>query len=114
MTIFRENGSVREFNGMTPRDQAMPTEGERRITMRIFQETVYWMALAHLPRWKTARINQISLDILQQRQLALAEFFACPPTDWQQEFSLSPKEVSDLEQAQQALPEYAALTETAQ
>lgn len=80
--------------------------------MMVFPETVYWMALAHLPRWRTARINQISLDILQQRQLALADFFACPPNDWQPEFSLSPKEVSDLEQAQQALPQYAALAET--
>lgn len=79
--------------------------------MKIFPESAYWMALAHLPRWKSARINQLSIDILQQRQLSLIEFFASAPADWQQEFSLSPKEIADLEQVQQALPEYAVVAE---
>jgi DNA processing protein len=80
--------------------------------MRIFQETAYWMTVAHLPRWTTARINQLSVDMLSQRQLSFTQFFASPPADWQQAFSLSPKEVSDLEQAQKELPNYAALADT--
>lgn len=83
-----------------------------RYTMKLFQEAVYWMALAHLPRWTSARINQLWSEILQQRQMSLAKFFEAPSEEWQQEFSLSAKEITDLEQARAALPEYAAIADT--
>ena len=71
----------------------------------------YWMALAHLPRWRTERINGLMLAIFETHQILLAEFFECTLKDWQQEFGLNAKEIEDLSTAKAALPVYVALTE---
>jgi DNA processing protein len=71
----------------------------------------YWMALAHLPRWRTERINGLMLAIIEMQQISLAEFFECTLEDWQQEFGLNAKEIEDLKTAKADLPTYAALTE---
>ncbi len=67
--------------------------------MSFLQENAYWMALAHLPRWRTERVNRLVVDILHQHQITLAEFFEYSSSRWQQEFACSPKETEDLEQA---------------
>ncbi len=74
-------------------------------------EYSYWMALAHLPRWRTERINQLLIEILHRRQMALQDFFALSPDEWQQEFALTATEVVKMNEAKAELPNYAFLAE---
>lgn len=71
----------------------------------------YWMALAHLPRWRTERINQLLIEILHRRQITLQDFFALSPEDWQKEFALTATEVVKLNEAKTELPNYAFLAD---
>ncbi|MGH7597573.1 MAG: DNA-processing protein DprA [bacterium] len=74
-------------------------------------ESPYWMALAHLPKWRTERVNRLLVEILHQRKMQLQEFFALPPESWQNEFSLTPKEVEALNEAKTQLSNYAFMAE---
>lgn len=69
------------------------------------------MVLAHLPRWRTERINRLILEILDNRKISLSEFFELAPNDWQQDFSLNEKESEDLKIAKAEFPDYASLIE---
>jgi len=71
----------------------------------------YWIALAHLPRWRTERVNRLLVEILHQRQMPLQDFFALPPESWQNEFSLTPKEVEAMNEAKAQLSNYAFMAE---
>jgi predicted Rossmann fold nucleotide-binding protein DprA/Smf involved in DNA uptake len=71
----------------------------------------YWIAIAHLPRWRTERVNRLLVEILHQRKMQLQEFFALPPESWQNEFSLTPKEVEALNEARTQLSNYAFMAE---
>ena len=79
--------------------------------MNATEDYPYWMAFAHLPRWRTERINGLLCAILETHQIALAEFWAYAPEEWQSEFELAAKEIADLQTAKAALPAYAALAE---
>lgn len=74
-------------------------------------ESPYWMALAHLPKWRTERVNRLLVEILHQRKMQLQEFFALPPESWQNEFLLTPKEVEALNEATTQLSNYAFMAE---
>ena len=50
------------------------------------QDFAYWIALAHLPNWRTERVNKLIVGILHNRKLSLAEFFDLGESDWQNEF----------------------------
>jgi len=71
----------------------------------------YWMALAHLPRWKVQRTNNLIIEILHNRNLSLAEFFDLSESDWQSEFQLSAKESADLLEAKSDLPDHSLLAQ---
>jgi DNA protecting protein DprA len=79
--------------------------------MNELQEAAYWMALAHLPNWRTERINTLITDILHNRGLTLADFFQCTEQEWQQEFLLNSKEASDLSEAKSNIPQLLSLAE---
>ncbi len=79
--------------------------------MNTTEDHVFWMALAHLPRWRTERINRLILEILDNRNISLSEFFELAPNDWQQDFGLNEKEIEDLKTAKVGLPDYASLIE---
>jgi DNA processing protein len=79
--------------------------------MSELQEFAYWMALAHLPNWRTEKINRLTVEILHNRKLSFAEFFELGESDWQNEFQLSTKESADLLKAKSDLPDLSSLAE---
>lgn len=79
--------------------------------MIAIQGAAYWMALAHLAKWRIKKVNQLIVEILHDRQMTFAEFFNSAPEVWYDTFSLSPEEVADLTQTQKDLPNYAVLAE---
>jgi len=79
--------------------------------MTEIQQYAYWMALAHLPRWKTERVNRLIVDILHERKMSFSDFFEIDKTGWSEEFDFNPKELNDLETAQIELPNYSFLVE---
>jgi len=82
--------------------------------MTELQDSAYWMALAHLPKWRTGRINRLIVDILHNRNLSFAEFFDLDESDWRDEFGLSAKELTDLLKARSDLPDLSYLAEELQ
>jgi len=74
-------------------------------------ENPYWIALAHLPRWRTERINQLLIVILHRRQITLQEFFALSPDNWQKDFALTATEAVKMNETKAELPNYAFLAE---
>ncbi len=79
--------------------------------MNDVQDLAYWIGLAHLPKWRTKKINELIVEILHQRKMSFAEFFQGNTADWEHEFSLTAKEGEDLERARAELPAYAFLAE---
>ena len=79
--------------------------------MSELQEFAYWMALAHLPNWRTEKTNRLTVEILHNRNLSFAEFFQLTESDWQNEFQLSAKEAADLSRAKSDLPDLSVLAE---
>jgi predicted Rossmann fold nucleotide-binding protein DprA/Smf involved in DNA uptake len=79
--------------------------------MSELQDFAYWMALAHLPNWRTERINKLIVEILHNRNLSFAEFFDLSESDRQNEFQLSAKESADLLEAKSDLPDLSSLAE---
>ncbi|GAH72814.1 unnamed protein product, partial [marine sediment metagenome] len=64
----------------------------------------YWITLAHLPNWRTERINNIIADIIHNRKISFAEFFSYDISALQKDFGLSLKEARDILQAKDNLP----------
>jgi len=75
------------------------------------QDIAYWMALAHLPRWRTEKINSLIVEIIHNRKLSFAEFFELSEDDWKNEFQFSAKESADLLNAGSTLPELSLMAE---
>ena len=80
--------------------------------MENLQDSSYWMALAHLPRWRTERINRLIVDILQEKKMTFVDFFSLDKNDRQNEFDLNANETVDLENAKKELPNYSFLAES--
>ncbi len=80
--------------------------------MENLQDSSYWIALAHLPRWRTERINRLIVDILQEKKMTFADFFSLDKNDQQNEFDLNANETVDLENAKKELPNYSFLAES--
>lgn len=79
--------------------------------MNSYLENTYWIALAHLPRWYTERINRLVIQILHENKMSLTEFFEMGRTDWKEIFGLNEKELSDVEQVKSDLPRLAFIAE---
>ena len=71
----------------------------------------YWITLAHLPKWGAKKINQLIVKIVHDFHLTLEAFFKLSETDWRGQFSLSEKDIVDLTQAKNELPNNAFLAE---
>jgi len=71
----------------------------------------YWMALAHLRKWRMESINKLIIEIIHNRNLSLAEFFDLSEDDWQSEFQLSEKQAADLLGAKSDLPDHSLLAQ---
>lgn len=79
--------------------------------MNGFSDTTYWIAIAHLPRWHTERINKLIIQVAHEKKLSWDDFFNLSKKDWQELFSLTGKELSDLEHAKTDLPRLAFIAE---
>ena len=71
----------------------------------------YWIALSHLPRWRTERVNQLIVDIIYNRKINLQEFFTLSAKDWQANFGITAVESIALSEAKSDLPNHAFLAE---
>ena len=76
------------------------------------QDFAYWMALSHLPNWRTEKVNQLIIEILHNQQISFAEFFDFDTEQWKKTYHLSDKEIADLISARSELPNYSFLVES--
>jgi DNA processing protein len=70
-----------------------------------------WIALAHLPRWPTEKINRLIVDIIHNKKISLQAFFALTPRDWLMDFAITADEATALSAAKGDLPKHAFLVE---
>ena len=75
------------------------------------QDYPFWIALAHLPRWRVERINQLIVDILHTHQMDFTSFFAMDSVERTMRYALNDKETQDIEAAKLALPNCAFIAE---
>ncbi len=74
------------------------------------QEYAYWIALAHLPKMKTARKNELIVRFFEEK-LSIIDFFHCEVSDWNKLFLLDENEIELLKDAKKELPNYSFLVE---
>jgi predicted Rossmann fold nucleotide-binding protein DprA/Smf involved in DNA uptake len=79
--------------------------------MTSMHEYSYWIALSHLPKWRVERINMLIVDILNNKNMQLYEFFELGPSGWQSDFHLNTKETEDMLKAKDSLSNYSFLAE---
>jgi len=75
------------------------------------KEASFWMAFAHLPKWRNEKINRLIVEILHNRKISFIDFFKLNQSEWQKEFNLNFKEINDLLNAKNELPNYSFLAE---
>jgi len=76
----------------------------------INSEYIYWIALAHLPKWKNESVNKLIIEVVINRKISFEEFFNFP-FDKMREFSLTEKEIQDIKKTKENLPNISFLTE---
>ena len=74
------------------------------------QEYAYWIALAHLPKMKTARKNELIVRFFEEKQ-SIVDFFHCEKSKWQSLFLLNENEIELLNNAKNELANYSFLVE---
>jgi predicted Rossmann fold nucleotide-binding protein DprA/Smf involved in DNA uptake len=80
--------------------------------MKNINEIPYWLALNHhLPRWGTEKTNRLIVKILHEKQMELETFFTLRENDWQAIFSLTEKEIVDIQLAKKELPNLSFMAE---
>ena len=78
----------------------------------IKEEAIYWIALAHLPRWGYLEINSLIIKIFNENKISIEDFFQLSTSDWKEQYQLNDKQVADLVQEKTKLPSYAFLAES--
>src|SRR5450830_418566 len=76
------------------------------------REAVYWIALAHLPRWGHLKINNLIIKFYHEQKLSIEDFFQLSENDWKNQFGLEYKEIEDLIKAKSELANNAFLAES--
>ena len=76
------------------------------------KEAVYWIALAHLPRWGHFKINNLIIKFYHENNISIVDFFQLSENEWKNEYNLQINEVEDLKQAKSELANNAFLAET--
>ena len=72
----------------------------------------YWIALAHLPRWGYAAINNLIVKFFHENKISIEAFFELEESVWKNEYHLSEKQISDLREAKSTVPSNAFLAES--
>ncbi|MDK2908438.1 MAG: processing protein [Bacteroidales bacterium] len=79
--------------------------------MKPNEENVYWMAVAHLPRWTHERINRLIVRVIHDHKLTWEDFFSMSSDQWDSILDFTPAEKLDLENARKDLPRLSFLAE---
>ena len=74
-------------------------------------ESTYWIALAHLPRWGYGKINSLIVKFFHEEKISVEEFFNLPESEWSDKYQLDAKSIFDLHNAKTELPNNAFLAE---
>lgn len=79
--------------------------------MNVSIDKTYWMAIAHLPKWSTERINRFVVQIIHKNKMTWEDFFALDKKGWKGLFALTDKELIDLENSKADIPRLAFIAE---
>lgn len=82
--------------------------------MSNYIDKTYWIAISHLPRWQTERINRLIIQVVHETKMPLEEFFDLDKGGWKEIFAFTEKELSDLENVKTDLPRLAFIAEQMQ
>ncbi len=82
--------------------------------MAELSENTYWIAIAHLPRWQTERINKLVVQVIHEHNLSWADFFAMGKQQQLKIFAFTEKELTDIEVAKNDLPRLSFIAEQLQ
>lgn len=74
----------------------------------------YWIAVAHLPKWNTERINRFIIQIIHEKKMTWADFFELDSKGWMELFAFTEKELADLALAKNEMPGLAFVAEQLQ
>lgn len=74
-------------------------------------ESAYWIALAHLPKWGNLKINNLIIKFFHENQISIVDFFELSENIWSSVYQLDEKQITDLKQAKSELPNNAFLAE---
>lgn len=74
-------------------------------------ESAYWIALAHLPKWGNLKINNLIIKFFHENQISIVDFFELSENIWSSVYQLDEKQITDLRQAKSELPNNAFLAE---
>lgn len=77
-------------------------------------ESAYWIALAHLPKWGNLKINNLIIKFFHENQISIVDFFELSENIWSTVYQLDEKQITDLKQAKLELPNNAFLAEQMQ
>ena len=82
--------------------------------MNGFIDNTYWIAVAHLPKWHTERINRFIVQVVHENQIAWSDFFGLDKKEWRNIFAFTNNELADIESAKRDLPRLAFIAEQLQ
>ncbi|MFH0896014.1 MAG: DNA-processing protein DprA [Bacteroidota bacterium] len=77
-------------------------------------EAAYWIALAHLPRWGHAKINNLIIKFYHDNKISPADFFHLSDEEWSKNYQLDFRDINQLKEAREDLPNLAFLSEKMQ
>jgi predicted Rossmann fold nucleotide-binding protein DprA/Smf involved in DNA uptake len=75
------------------------------------EENAYWISLAHIPKWGSAKINNLIIKIYHENKITIDEFFHLSEDEWKNIYGLSDNDITDLLKAKPGLPNNAFLAE---
>jgi len=82
--------------------------------MNSYIDNTYWISIAHLPKWHTERINRLIIQIIHDNKMSWVDFFELEKKGWRELFAFTEKELTDLENAKNNLPNIAFIAEQLQ
>ena len=79
-----------------------------------YLENIYWISIAHLPKWATERINRMVISIIYEKNISWKEFFDMNVQGWRDLFGFTDKELNDLLLVKKDFPRIAFIAEQLQ
>lgn len=68
------------------------------------KELAYWVAIAHLERFRRIKINNLAVQILHEKKISFSDFFILSDVEYRNEFALNQREIDALRNAYRKLP----------